>query len=546
MDPLYLRKLRINQQQNPIKNTAAETQNADKNTTPQNQQNGQSVNLNTQSARLMNNMREEMLTPKQIKMNYIAGIEQADYVKKVMNLPKTLPELLIQLQNPNLGKAISNAAGNIPQPDTQSIRKINPDAQNSKNQNDQNNSSTKNDLIKNSEGFNEVLQKESDRKQAVLQHYNRKQPASDKQTENKPQQNIQSRIQNKQEPQNTVQNRYIADNNRTDNEIIHKQDMGRNIEPRQIMPDTGRFNLGIRQDRFYDTGLNTDQNYIPNRQNETNTRINNNINNRIQDREDFHHINDRRFNPVSNRRSEAAANLYTNLSMNDMNNPTITQMRQRLSDDAFELLFTGIINLRELSETLKNGGNDARSKLILAMANASRQGIDNSQIANTMKLVNLSMATEDSNPASILKNIILLYLPWYPLQEGVGFNLSINTLPNNNDFSSFLKVFIQTRNYGNVNGSLILMSANTVDMNIQCNDIFPEEDLLDRMKDVTQNHSIRSNITVEQKNQIFDEIETNRQAKVNLSSVYELNPFLLLMAHSFIKNTIIIDSTANV
>ena len=37
----------------------------------------------------------------------------------------------------------------------------------------------------------------------------------------------------------------------------------------------------------------------------------------------------------------------------------------------------------------------------------------------------------------------------------------------------------------------------------------------------------------------------NQQAKVNLSSTYELNPFLLLMAHSFIKNTIIIDSSAN-
>ena len=138
----------------------------------------------------------------------------------------------------------------------------------------------------------------------------------------------------------------------------------------------------------------------------------------------------------------------------------------------------------------------------------------------------------------------MLYLPWYPLQEGVGFNLAIETMPNSSDFSSLLKVFIQTRNYGNVNGSLILMSGNTVDMNIQCDDKFPKTDLLDRMKEVTQNHSIQSNITVEQKAQMYNEM-ANQQAKVNLSSTYELNPFLLLMAHSFIKNTIIIDSSAN-
>ena len=192
---------------------------------------------------------------------------------------------------------------------------------------------------------------------------------------------------------------------------------------------------------------------------------------------------------------------------------------------------------------MKHSGHDARAKLILAMANASKQGIDHSQIANTMKMISKSIAAEENNPASILKNIIMLYLPWYPLQDGVGFNLSIDTMDGSSDFSSLLKVFIQTRNYGNVNGSLVLLTGNTVDMNIQCNDNFPQDDLLERMKDVTDNHSIRSNITVEERAQMANEM-ANQQAKVNLSSTYELNTFLLLMAHSIIKNTIIIDSAA--
>ncbi len=241
---------------------------------------------------------------------------------------------------------------------------------------------------------------------------------------------------------------------------------------------------------------------------------------------------------------EAQAALYAQLSMNDIANPTLTQMRQRLSGDAFELLFTGMLNLNDLSETIKHSGKDARAKLILAMANASKQGFDNSQISGSLKMVSESMALEENNPASILKNIILLYLPWYPLQEGVGFKLAIETMPNMSDFSSLLKVFIQTRNYGNVNGSLILMNANNVDMQIQCDDNFPKDDLLERMKDVTDNHTMQSNITVEQRAQMTHDVD-NQQAKVNLSSTYDLNPFLLLMAHSFIKNTIIIDGAAN-
>jgi len=243
--------------------------------------------------------------------------------------------------------------------------------------------------------------------------------------------------------------------------------------------------------------------------------------------------------------NDAQAVLYQQLSMNDIANPTLTQMRQRLSDDAFELLFTGMLNLNDLSNTIKHNGKDARSKLILALANASKQGVDNTQISGSLKMVSESMAMEENNPASILKNIILLYLPWYPLQEGVGFNLAIETMPNMSDFSSLLKVFIQTRHYGNVNGSLILMNANNVDMQIQCDDKFPKDDLLERMKEVTQNHTMQSNITVEQRVQMENEVE-NQQAKVNLSSTYDLNPFLLLMAHSFIKNTIIIDGSANV
>ena len=86
------------------------------------------------------------------------------------------------------------------------------------------------------------------------------------------------------------------------------------------------------------------------------------------------------------------------------------------------------------------------------------------------------------------------------------------------------------------------MNANNVDMQIQCNENFPKEDLLERMKEVTENHTMQSNITVEQRVQMAQDIE-NQQAKVNLSSTYDLNPFLLLMAHSFIKNTIIIDGS---
>ena len=122
----------------------------------------------------------------------------------------------------------------------------------------------------------------------------------------------------------------------------------------------------------------------------------------------------------------------TQAAMNVMQNvqqpaePTITQMRQRLSGDAAELFFTGLINLNDLSNTLKTNSKGAKAKLVLAMANASKHGIDNSQINDTLKMISASMAaTETSTPSKVLKNIIELYLPWYPLQQGVGFDFYV-------------------------------------------------------------------------------------------------------------------------
>ena len=239
----------------------------------------------------------------------------------------------------------------------------------------------------------------------------------------------------------------------------------------------------------------------------------------------------------------------TQAAMNVMQNvqqpaePTITQMRQKLSGDAAELFFTGLINLNDLSNTLKTNSKGAKAKLVLAMANASKHGIDNSQINDTLKMISASMAaTETSTPSKVLKNIIELYLPWYPLQQGVGFDLSIETKAGEQDFLSVLKVWIQTRNYGNVNAILTLMTSNSVDMSIQCSEKFPKDDLLKRLNEETKNRTMQSNINVEEFEQTEGYIEPQQQAKVSLSSTYEMNPYLLLMAHSFIKNTIVIDS----
>ena len=673
MDPLYLRKLRIDRQiQQQMRNlNSAEKNSATNSANASGVQNNEPVksgeNMNNQANQLVKDIRDEVLTPRrQRKYNYIASMERSDYVKKMMNLPRTLPELLIQLQRPNYNNAHNVMNNQMPQPDVLKGQVNNNEEHFEHNENGSKNNQNKNENPNSNQifddGFETVLRDEV-KKQDVIRNNNQqqqtinniKQPlgeignngnkadnANAVKNPNMPIDEEFSQSQLPQRPNNNLRPNNPMDNRpNMPNQPLPPNNNGmrpnpplqpeRPIDPnnptqplppnnngvrpnpplqpeRPIVPNNPTQplppnNNGVRPN----PPLQPERPIVPNNPTQPLPPNNNGVrpnpplqpdrpmpphdnirpphfdgmrpnppfppnNNVIPPNTQYitgnvemlaprhlhnphqhEHIIDKP--PVENSSSEigavkdstlddAQAVLYQQLSMNDIANPTLTQMRQRLSDDAFELLFTGMLNLNDLSNTIKHNGKDARSKLILALANASKQGVDNTQISGSLKMVSESMAMEENNPASILKNIILLYLPWYPLQEGVGFNLAIETMPNMSDFSSLLKVFIQTRHYGNVNGSLILMNANNVDMQIQCDDKFPKDDLLERMKEVTQNHTMQSNITVEQRVQMENEVE-NQQAKVNLSSTYDLNPFLLLMAHSFIKNTIIIDGSAN-
>ena len=55
-------------------------------------------------------------------------------------------------------------------------------------------------------------------------------------------------------------------------------------------------------------------------------------------------------------------------------------------------------------------------------------------------------------------------------------------------------------------------------------------------------HAMNTTIDVETVEPIKKETFEKPEAKVNLSATNEMNPYLLLMAHAFIRNTIFIDS----
>lgn len=210
-----------------------------------------------------------------------------------------------------------------------------------------------------------------------------------------------------------------------------------------------------------------------------------------------------------------------------------------------EILSKGMISMSALSELLQAGGKDAIAKIILTMANASQQGIkDLSQLKDTAKLINASVAlASQDNSAQTLKTLLLLYLPWLPLQEGTDFEIEIKNNPENAENETILVITITTVNFGKVIATLILETSNSVHVNIECSDNFPKDKLLEKIQSEEKHYSMQSVLTF-QKLEAKSEDTSRTKAAVTMSSMDEVNPYLLLMAHAIIRNTIIIDESA--
>lgn len=211
------------------------------------------------------------------------------------------------------------------------------------------------------------------------------------------------------------------------------------------------------------------------------------------------------------------------------------------------IMANGMINLSDISALIQANGKDAVTKLIMAMAGAAKQGVsDLSQLKDTAKLINASIAlASQGDNTQTLKTLLLLYLPWLPLQEGVGFDLDIETAEGSEADESILTITISTINYGIVTAVLILESKNSVHINIECAQKFPKEELLLRIEGEEKHYSVQSKVnfsTVEEKKSTTDK----PQAKINMSNTNEINPYLLLMAHTIIRHTIEIDKNTSI
>lgn len=254
-------------------------------------------------------------------------------------------------------------------------------------------------------------------------------------------------------------------------------------------------------------------------------------------------------NSLSQMQAQILAQLQ-DLDISTMRQVVKTQLSNQLQSSLknLNILSNGMINLAQISTLIQQNGKEALAKLIMNMTEASKTGItDLSQMKDIAKIINASIAVASENdPVKNLKLLLLLYLPWLPLKDGVGFDLEIEAQnKENKDGNSILTVTVTTINYGIVIATLALETSNSVQIAIECSDKFPKNELNERINSDKKHYSISTNTTFAVNKDLKPKTE-KAGANINMSQTTEINPYLLLMAHTIIKHVIDIDNNLSI
>jgi len=219
-----------------------------------------------------------------------------------------------------------------------------------------------------------------------------------------------------------------------------------------------------------------------------------------------------------------------------------TQALKELS----KLLQNGKINLASLSDLLVNNSKDAVQKLMNTIMAVSKMGSnDVGQLKQLMGM--FAAANTQAEAVQVVKNLLMLYLPWLPLSVrndlNLDFEIGIKKKENEGEESlEIITIMIQTANFGNILATLESSAGGDIDIVLNAGEDFPEQKVMEKFKNEASINNIKTKMTV-QKNTSSSKNLPKEEQDFKITTSDFVSPKLLLAAHSLIKIIIEVDSS---
>lgn len=232
---------------------------------------------------------------------------------------------------------------------------------------------------------------------------------------------------------------------------------------------------------------------------------------------------------------------------NMTNNQAAEQMTKA---DIAKLLMNSQLDLSQLKAFMQQNGKESLAKLFNMTANFSQSGTvaRSAQMGEIIAVLNACTPNADTSQVQVLKNMMLLYLPWLPLGEQ-NFKLEIGKSGNGEEDGQegedTVTVLISTVNFGNVQVLIFKSEHSTINFHITASSKFPKDKVFEELQFEARDYNVQTALNFEKKESLEKTVkpsETETQVSVNTSK--HINPFLILMAQTAVRIIIEIDKNA--
>lgn len=200
------------------------------------------------------------------------------------------------------------------------------------------------------------------------------------------------------------------------------------------------------------------------------------------------------------------------------------------------------IDISKILVLLQTNGKAALEKLQKMITTMNQSGIyDTRQLKEMSVLINACIPANDASQAQILKSLMVMYLPWLPLNESAGFNFGADSAEEGKKGAGeeSITIIITTKNYGEIK-VFLFMAQNGVNMDITCSEDFPKERFNEAIKGENAIHLSENPVYTTRKS---NSDEDAKELKVEFSKSAKITPQLLIIVHAIIKIVTELDNT---
>lgn len=204
------------------------------------------------------------------------------------------------------------------------------------------------------------------------------------------------------------------------------------------------------------------------------------------------------------------------------------------------------IDMSKLMLLLQTGGKNAAEKLTKLIQTLNQSGIyDVRQMKEMTALINACVPAADTTPAAMIKSLMIMYLPWLPLNEQAAFNMSCDgeNEQKNADSQNVVTIIINTLTFGEIK-AVIYKDDNNISMEINCVETFPKKEFQEILKSETTGYSLESGISFTTRKVPVENSQEGNKAGVHISQSSKVSPHLLLIIHTVINAIVTLDKKA--